>query len=322
MHSFGYGTHAGGSGKRRGCHDLARQEPEHLVARRDEPNGRLAVRYSTTMFELEYFGADGCPLFAWSTEALVGIAAAQRPLLVLMHGGGPDHRSLIPLAGLLSEDAAVILPDVRGYGRSRCSDPKRHTWQQYANDVASLLDHVNVRSAVIGGAGLGTTISLRLATAYPERIAGLVLISVEDIEDDEAKAAEVAFMDAFAERVRTRGVEAGWQPILPNLSPIIGTMVREAMADADAASLAAAAAIGHDRAFRSIEELLAVDAPTLLFAGADWRHPAVLARALSQLLARGRLGKAAMSDELQTTDDFARAFAPEIRAFVRELRRA
>ena len=52
-----------------------------------------------------------------------------------------------------------------------------------------------------------------------------LLISVEDIEDDAAKAAEVAFMDAFAERVRTRGVEAGWGPILPDLSPIVATHV-------------------------------------------------------------------------------------------------
>jgi 3-oxoadipate enol-lactonase len=271
------------------------------------------------MFDLEYPGADGCPLFAFSTEPLDGIAAAHRPVLVMLHGGGPDHRSLIPLATLLSEDAVVILPDVRGYGRSRCSDPKRHTWQQYANDVVSLLDHVKMRAAVIGGAGLGTTISLRTAAAYPERIAGLILISVEDIEDDEGKLAEVTFMDAFAERVRTRGVEAGWEPILPDLSPIVGTMVREAMQDADPASLAAAAAIGRDRAFRSVDELLVVEAPTLLFAGADWRHPAALARRLAQQLPRGRLGKASMSEDLRTTPDFARAFAPEISAFIREL---
>jgi 3-oxoadipate enol-lactonase len=274
------------------------------------------------MFELEYRGADGCPLFAFSTEPLDGIVGAHHPVLVMMHGGGPDHRSLIPLAKLLSDVAVVILPDVRGYGRSRCSDSKRHSWQQYADDVVSLLDHVNVRAAVIGGAGLGATIGLRTAAAHAERTAGLVLISVEDIEDDEAKAAEVAFMDAFAERVRTRGVEAGWQPILPNLSPIIGTMVREAIKDADPASLAAAAAIGRDRAFRSIDELLVIEAPTLLFAGADWRHPAALARALSQALKRGRLGKASMSHELRTTDDFARAFAPEIGAFMRELGKA
>jgi 3-oxoadipate enol-lactonase len=271
------------------------------------------------MIKLEYLGADGWPLFAFSTEPLHGVEAASRPVLVMMHGGGPDHRSLVPLARMISNDAIVILPDVRGYGTSRCSDPGRHTWKQYAEDVVALLDHVHVRHAMIGGAGLGTTISLRTATAYPERVAGLVLISVEDIEDDDAKAAEIVFMDTFAERVRTRGVEAGWQPILPNLSPIVGTMVREAMVDADAASVAAAAAIGHDRAFRSVEELLVVEAPTLLFAGADWRHPAALARKLAQLLPRGRLGEASMNDELRTTEDFAQAFAPEIGAFIREV---
>jgi 3-oxoadipate enol-lactonase len=274
------------------------------------------------MFELDYLGADGCPLFAWSTAPLDRLGGKQRPVLVMMHGGGPDHRSLIPLAKLLSDEALVILPDIRGYGRSRCSDSKQHTWQHYADDLVALLDHVHVQDAVIGGAGLGTTISLRTAAAYPERVAGLVLISVEDIEDDEAKAAEIAFMDAFAARVRTGGVEAGWQPILPNLSPIVGTMVREAMADADPASVAAAAAIGHDRAFRSVEDLLVVDAPTLLFAGADWRHPAALARKLARLLPRGRLGEASMSDELRTTEDFAHAFAPEIGAFIREVCRA
>jgi 3-oxoadipate enol-lactonase len=274
------------------------------------------------MLELEYGAGDGCPLFAFSTEPLDGITHAHRPVLVLMHGGGPDHRSLVPLARLLSDDAIVILPDVRGYGRSTCRDSAMHTWQQYAADVVALLDHVHVRDAVIGGAGLGATLSLRTAVSYPERIAGLVLISVEDIEDDEAKAAEVAFMDAFAERVRTRGVEAGWEPILPNLSPIVGTMVREAMTDADPRSLAAAAAIGHDRAFRNIEDLLVVEAPTLLFAGADWRHPAALAHKLAHLLPRARLGTASMGDELKSTEDFARAFAPEIGAFVRELSRS
>jgi pimeloyl-ACP methyl ester carboxylesterase len=271
------------------------------------------------MIQLEYLGADRCPLFAFSTEPLDRVKGAPRPVLVMMHGGGPDHRSLVPLARMLSNDAIVILPDVRGYGMSRCSDPRCHTWKQYAEDVVALLDHVHVRQALIGGAGLGSTIGLRVAATFPERVAGLVLISVEDIEDDEAKAAEVVFMDAFAERVRSHGVEAGWQPILPDLSPIVGTMVREAMHSADPASLAAAAAIGHDRSFRNLEELLVVEAPTLLFAGADWRHPAALARRLAESLPRGRLGGASMSDALRTTEDFARAFAPEIRAFVDEV---
>jgi 3-oxoadipate enol-lactonase len=272
------------------------------------------------MIQLSYAGADGCPLYAFSTHAPHAAETTDLPVLILMHGGGPDHRSLVPLARRLSEEAVVVLPDVRGYGRSVCIDSARHTWAQYADDVVSLLDYLHVRHAVVGGAGLGTTVSLRTAVAHPDRVSGLVLISVEDIEDDAGKKAEIAFMEAFAERMRTQGVEAAWAPILGGLSPIIGTMVREAMGDANPASLAAAAAIGHDRAFRNIDELLGIQIPALLFAGTDWRHPAVLAKALAERLPHGRLAKASMSDELQTTDDFARAFAPEIVAFLRDLR--
>jgi 3-oxoadipate enol-lactonase len=209
-----------------------------------------------------------------------------------------------------------VLPDVRGYGLSRCADPARHTWAQYAADVVSLLDHLHVQSAVIGGAGLGATVGLRTAGGDPERTAGLVLISVEDIEGDGAKTAEVELMDAFAERMRGHGMQAAWEPLLGSLSPIIRTMVEEAMSDADPASLAAAAAIGRDRSFRSIEELLRIEVSVLLFAGADWRHPAELVHALARRLPRAVLGKASMSEELRTTEDFACAFCPEIAEFL------
>jgi 3-oxoadipate enol-lactonase len=271
------------------------------------------------MWRLDYSGADGCSLCAFSTHPMDAGKTGDRPVLVLMHGGGPDHRSLVPLASLLCAGAVVILPDVRGYGTSVCRDPKCHKWSQYADDVASLLDHLDVPVAMVGGAGLGATISLTFAVAHPARVSGLILISVEDIEDDAGKAAEVEFMRAFAERVRSHGVWAGWEPILPDLSPIVGTMVREAMLDADPASLAAAAAIGCDRAFKSVGELLSLDVPALLFAGADWRHPAGLAKNLAQALKHGRLGRASMTEDLRTTEDFARAFAPEIAAFVHEL---
>lgn len=267
--------------------------------------------------EVRFGGDDGWPLVAFST----GTRSPAAQVLVLMHGGGPDHRSLVPLARLLNDETLVVLPDVRGYGRSRCADPGRHTWAQYADDVVALLDELGVERAVVGGAGLGATVALKVAQRHRQRLSGLVLISVEDIEDDEAKQAEIAFMDAFAQRMEHEGVEAAWEPILGALSPVIGAMVREAMPDVDRASAVAAAAIGRDRAFRSPDELYGIDVPTLIFAGGDWRHPARLARDLAAHLARGRLGDAVMGEDLLSAGDFARAFAPELAAFLQEVRR-
>lgn len=266
------------------------------------------------MSELEYSGSDGCPLHA----AVIG-SRSSAPPLVLLHGGGPDHRMFLPLAHQLSDVRTVVLPDVRGYGRSLCSDPALHTWSRYADDVVSLLDHLGAPRAVLGGAGLGTTISLRTAVAHPNRLEAAILISVEDIEDDERKAAEIEFMDAFAARVREHGIEAGWEPILPELAPLIGSLVREAIPRSDQASVTAAAAIGRDRSFRSVDELSAITVPVLIFGGMDHRHPMRIAEEVARMLPRATLSGVQLDEHVRNAEDLARVFAPEIRAFLRRI---
>ena len=260
---------------------------------------------------LEYAGADGCALYS----AVQGAG----PLLVLLHGGGPDHRSLLPLASRLADDYTVAVPDVRGYGRSVCADPARHRWDQHAADVVSLLDRLGAEQAVVGGTGLGGTIALRTGLAYPARTRALIVVSLEEIEDDEAKAAEVALMDRFADVVRTRGVAAGWELYLPDLQPLIGNLVREAIPRADAASIAAAAAIGRDRAFCDVADLGSILAPTLIFPGGDARHPAETARRAVSALGNGRLARVGVTPDLQTAEDLAMAVAPSIREFLAAL---
>lgn len=270
------------------------------------------------MNQFKYPGSDGLPLYATRVgDAGVTARGISGPLLVLLHGGGPDHHSLVPLAEQLSDLCTVVLPDIRGFGRSICTDPSRHTWAQYARDVVALLGHLDVDHAIVGGAGLGATITLRAAVAYPERILGSVLISVEDIEDDERKQAEIEFMDDFAARVQTEGIEAAWAPILDDLAPVVGAMVRDAIPRSDPASIAAAAAIGRDRAFRSVDELASIAAPALVFPGMDWRHPPALAEHLARLLPKGRLAPVTLSAEVRTPEDFAQACAPAVREFVR-----
>lgn len=272
------------------------------------------------MIDLTYRGSDGWPLFATIVES-TGTAVDRTDVpLVLLHGGGPDHEMFLPLARELADLHGVVLPDVRGYGRSTCADPSRHTWSQYADDVISLLDHLGASRAIVGGAGLGATIALRAAVAHPERVHALVLISVEDIEDDEKKAAEIAFMEDFAERVRTEGIEAAWAAFLDDLAPVIGALVRDAIPRSDPASIAAAAAIGRDRSFRSVDELAGITAPTLIIPGMDERHPAMLAGQLARLLPHGVLARSSMAPDVRSAEDFGRAFAPPIRNFLRTVR--
>ncbi|MEU6312178.1 alpha/beta hydrolase [Streptomyces sp. NPDC047014] len=260
------------------------------------------------MEEISHRSADDCTLHA----TLMGEGEA----LVLLHAGGPDHRSMLPLAERLADRFLVVLPDLRGYGRSVCREPARYTWARYVEDVIGLLDRIGRSRAVLAGAGLGSTITLRTAAAHPDRVRAAVLIGVEDIEDDEAKEAEIRFLDAFAARVAAEGIEAGWAPVLAAFPPLVGSMVRDAIPRSDPASIVAAAAIGQDRSFRSVDELATITVPTLVFPGTDPRHPSALAEAAARTLPHGRLAAIPIGDDLLTAVDLARATAPAIREFL------
>ena len=222
---------------------------------------------------------------------------------------------MLPLARALASRHDVILPDLRGYGLSVCRDAASYTWDRYVGDLLALLDHLQIGSAAFCGAGIGATITLRFALAHRDRMAAGVLISLEDIEDDEAKAQEIVFLDDFAHRIRTKGLAAAWEPILPNMAPVIGSMVREAIARSDAESIMAAAAIGHDRAFCGAEDLDGLDVPLLIFPGMDSRHPALLASALAHRLKNAQL-RLPEEGEVTCSEGFGRAYAPSIRSFL------
>jgi 3-oxoadipate enol-lactonase len=172
---------------------------------------------------------------------------------------------------------------------------------------------------VLVGAGIGTTIALRTSMASPDSVAASVLISIEDIEDDAAKAAEVTFLKAFAERARDEGLEAAWAPVLPHFPPLIGNMVSDAIPRSNPASIAAAAAIGYDCSFRDVSELSAIETPTLVIPGTDVRHPTALGEKVAATLPNGRLASAILSDEMLSAEDFGQAFAPLIREFLMEI---
>ncbi|MGH3239810.1 MAG: alpha/beta fold hydrolase, partial [Spirillospora sp.] len=198
-----------------------------------------------------------------------------------------------------------------------CADPALHTWDQYTRDVLALLDALGHRSAVLAGAGLGSTIALRTALRVPDRVDAAILLGVEDIEEDAAaKAAEIAFLDAFAARAAADGLDAAWDPILEHFPPVVGAMVRDAIPRSDRASIVAAASIARDRSFSSVAELAGVTVPVLVFPGTYARHPRALSERCARTMPRAVLSPVTISDRLNTEEDLAAATAPAIRDFL------
>ena len=157
-----------------------------------------------------HVGDDGWPL--------MGEVVGRGELIIMLHGGGPDHHSMRPLADRLAGRYRVALPDIRGYGASRCPDPTLHRWDQYVTDAIEIMHALDATSAHFVGAGLDGTIALRTCLEHRHVARSAVIISAEAIEDDEDKAADTELMDRFANRARSRGLQAAWELLCPSSS--------------------------------------------------------------------------------------------------------
>src|SRR5438093_1155254 len=105
---------------------------------------------------------------------LFAIEDGSGPVVIMLHGGMANHLAALPFVKPLGERYRIIAPDVRGNGKSWCGASL--TFDQLADDVELLLDHIGVDRAVVGGVSSGSGIALRFALRYPDRILGLVLV--------------------------------------------------------------------------------------------------------------------------------------------------
>lgn len=106
--------------------------------------------------------------------------------LVLLHGYPLDHRIWDMTAPLLEKDFDLILPDLRGFGKSTTVDTP-YTLDDFASDIAGLLDHLGIQKTAIAGHSMGGYIALAFANRYPTRVGGLGMVSSQAIADTPEK---------------------------------------------------------------------------------------------------------------------------------------
>jgi pimeloyl-ACP methyl ester carboxylesterase len=97
--------------------------------------------------------------------------------IVLIHGLLMNRRMFERLGPALAERGnRAICVDLLGHGRSdRPEDLRLYSMPLFARQLAALLDHLGLETAVVGGTSLGANVSLELATREPERVRGLFI---------------------------------------------------------------------------------------------------------------------------------------------------
>jgi pimeloyl-ACP methyl ester carboxylesterase len=193
------------------------------------------------------------------------------PPVVLLHAGVADGRMWAAQTstgpGGLADRFTLVVPDLRGFGRSPMPAPGDAPWSN-AGDVLTLLDQLGLDAASVVGSSYGGRVALEMATLAPERVDRLVLVcaalggleptaSVEAFGDEEEALLEAEDIDAATDlNVRT------W--LGPDADDAARELVREMQRHAFVVQLAADEVDPEDVTV----DLARVTMPTTVFYGA------------------------------------------------------
>ena len=118
--------------------------------------------------------------------AYMDVAPSQQPngrTVVLLHGRNFPASYWAPVIKVLSEAGyRVVVPDQIGFGKSSKPQGDLH-FDTLARNTITLLDHLQIPKADIIAHSMGGMLAVRIARAYPDRVAHLVLTAPIGLED-------------------------------------------------------------------------------------------------------------------------------------------
>lgn len=231
------------------------------------------------------------PVIVHTENGHFGVDDVGSGLPVVFLHGFPHTRALwAQQLFALSVSVRCIAPDLRGFGESLVSGP--FTMEQYASDVAALLDHLRIEHAVLVGLSMGGYIAMACLRHMPERVVALALCDTQANADDEAakqkrndmiRMVEADGVDALVRLLLPGMVGQSTQMLRPDLAVEMGRMMRSA----PVAGIVGALTALRDRP-DSTETMRRAAVPTLVAVGdEDVITPLHKAEELVGLLPRG-----------------------------------
>jgi pimeloyl-ACP methyl ester carboxylesterase len=194
------------------------------------------------------------------------------PDVILLHPYPSDHRYWLPLSEHLVSRFRLVLPDLRGMGRSGVSEGAT-TMAKLAGDLLRLCDELKIGRTACIGCSVGGYALFEFWRRARERIEALVLMDTKaSLDTEEARAGRLR----NAEEILQKGPEWGIEQMLPRLlSPLtmssrldVVERAKETMRRSTAQGMAALQRGMAQRA-DSTSTLSAIDVPTLVLGGED-----------------------------------------------------
>ena len=105
--------------------------------------------------------------------------SATKPVMVFIHGWGGSARYWESTAQALSDSFDCLLYDMRGFRRSPLPQNNSHhlsyELEEYAQDLAELLDVLGINSVYINSHSMGASVATFFVNLYPDRVEKAIL---------------------------------------------------------------------------------------------------------------------------------------------------
>lgn len=112
--------------------------------------------------------------------------------LVMLHGITESSRTWNQFIPDFKDHFQLIIPDLRGHGRST-NPSQTFTHRQAALDVFALLDHLGVNRFKAIGYSTGGMTMIHMATQQPNRVEAMIIISVGSFFPEQLRKAVAGF---------------------------------------------------------------------------------------------------------------------------------
>ncbi len=239
-------------------------------------------------------------------------AGALTPL-VLLHGFPFSGAMWRPQLQPLSRSRRLIVPDGRGFGATPLLDQSGEmpepSLEVLADDLATLLDHLELEQVVLGGSSMGGYVAMAFLRRHPKRVAGLLFCGTKARGDSEAERTNRLRMAETVER--NGGVQSLFEGFVPQLCgstsharrPHIVAQVEAWARDADWAAVAWSQRAMASRV-SAIDILSTIDVPTLVAVGDEDRlAPVTDSVAMVNAMPRAQLARISDAGHVSNVED-------------------
>jgi len=94
--------------------------------------------------------------------------------LIFLHGAMSTSQVWKPYVPILSNDFNIILPDVRGHGKTE-NPGKKIDLHLIGDDIVALMDSLKLNKPYLCGWSMGGDVGLDIAMRYPDIVGGLIV---------------------------------------------------------------------------------------------------------------------------------------------------